>query len=419
MQQQSSVLLIDDGELDDVRSLLREIGAEMSELRGGTIPERVSPPRDLLVTTGRRARVAEGWPAPMGDPPHPLKIAVVTEDSITARRMLRLMGFDFLVRRPVHPEALRLLLMRCVFRGQERRRHPRSPVGCTVAYRYGLRRGTAILSELSLEGLRLLSTRPLSVGQGLTVRVPGELLGGRSFSLRASVLRSDVRGSRRGRRELDIALCIDPKDREGRRLVEELLWTIAAGPPSLTEPVEEPRASESAPRNPEVQAAPEEATAEAASPPTSASELERATESARQSSQRKTRPPKHRRERRRYRRASFEQKIVADSQAATRILVGRDLSSGGMRVDPDPSLEQGQRLQLAIYGWADEAPLMVGASVARNDGTHGVGLEFDLSEPGLCDRLERLISTLPAVESLRDDEVGSMGTVVSRVISSE
>jgi hypothetical protein len=90
-----------------------------------------------------------------------------------------------------------------------------------------------------------------------------------------------------------------------------------------------------------------------------------------------------------------------------------------MRVDPDPNLEQGQRLQLAIYGWADEAPLMVGASVTRNEGAFGVGLEFDLSEPGLSDRLERLISTLPAVESLRDDEVGSMGTVVSQVISSE
>jgi hypothetical protein len=419
MQQQSSVLLIDDGELDDVRSLLREIGAETSELRGGAIPERVPPPRDLLVTTSRRARVAEGWPAPMGDPPHPVKIAVVTEDSITARRMLRLMGFDFLVRRPVHPEALRLLLMRCVFRGQERRRHPRSPVGCTVAYRYGLRRGTAILSELSLQGLRLLSTRPLPIGQAMTVRVPGELLGGRSFSLRASVLRSDVRRSRRERRELDIALCIDPRDREGQRHVEELLWTIAAGPPSLAEPVEEPGAAESASPNPEVLAPLERTTAKADASPISASEPEPASERARRSQRRKTRPPKRWRERRRSRRTSFEQKVVADSEAATRILVGRDLSSGGMRVDPDPSLEQGQRLQLAIYGWADEAPLMVGASVTRNEGAHGVGLEFDLSEPGLSDRLERLISTLPAVESLSDDEVGSMGTVVSQVISSE
>ena len=413
MQQQSSVLLIDDGELDDVRRLLREIGAETSDLRGGAIPESVSPPRDLLITTSRRARVAEGWPAPIGDPPHPVKIAVVTEDSITARRMLRLMGFDFLVRRPVHPEALRLLLMRCVFRGQERRRHPRSPVGCTVSYRHGLRRGTAILSELSLEGLRLLSTRPLSVGTGMTVRVPGQLLGGKSFSLRASVIRSDVRRSRRGRRELDIALCIDPTDREGQRHVEELLWTIAAGPPSLAEPVEEPQAPESAPSNPEVLPPAEETAGDAGRTPTSASEPEPGAETQRRPWRRKARPPKRWQERRRYHRASFEQKVVADSLTATQILVGRDLSSGGMRVDPDPSLELGQRLQLAIYGWADEAPLMVGASVTRNEGVHGVGLEFDLSEPGLSDRLERLISTLPAVESLRDDEVGSMGTVVS------
>jgi hypothetical protein len=417
MQQQVPVLLIDDGELDDVRSLLRGIGAETSELRGGAIPDRVAPPRDLLVTTGRRARVAEGWPAPMGDPPHPIKIAVVTEDSITARRMLRAMGFDFLVRRPVHPEALRLLLMRCTFRGEERRRHPRSPVGCTVSYRHGLRRGTAILSELSLEGLRLLSTRPLPVGTGLTLRVPGELLGGRSFSVRASVLRSDVRRSRRARRELDIALSIDPRDREGQRHVEELLWTIAAGPPSLAEPMEESAASGTSPVDPDEL----ELTGEAddAAEPTVAAEERPGEEPPRQPARRKTRPPKRWRERRRYHRASFGQKIVADSDSATRILVGRDLSSGGMRVDPDASLQEGQRLELAIYGWADEAPLLVGASVTRNEGSRGVGLEFDLSEPGLSDRLERLVSTLPAVESLSDDEVGSMGTVVSRVISSE
>jgi hypothetical protein len=388
MQQQVPVLLIDDGELDDVRSLLRGIGAETSELRGGAIPDRVSPPRDLLVTTGRRARVAEGC-----------------------------MGFDFLVRRPVHPEALRLLLMRCTFRGEERRRHPRSPVGCTVSYRHGLRRGTAILSELSLEGLRLLSTRPLPVGTGLTLRVPGELLGGRSFSVRAAVLRSDVRRSRRACRELDIALSIDPRDREGQRHVEELLWTIAAGPPSLSEPVEESAASETSPVDPdELELAGE---ADDAAEPSVTDEAKSSEEPSRQTQRRKARPPKRWRERRRYHRASFGQKIVADSDSATRILVGRDLSSGGMRVDPDASLQEGQRLELAIYGWADEAPLLVAASVTRNEGNRGVGLEFDLSEPGLSDRLERLVSTLPAVESLSDDEVGSMGTVVSRVISSD
>lgn len=416
MHQQASVLLIDDGELDDVRALLREIGAETCELRGGVIPDRVRPPRDLLVTTGRRARVAEGWPAPLGDPPHPAKIAVVSEDSTTARRMLRLMGFDYLVRRPVHPEALRLLLMRCLFRGQERRRHPRSPVGCAVSYRHGLRRGSAILSELSLEGLRLLSTRPLAIGTDLTLRVPGELLGGRSFSVRASVLRSDVRRSRRGRRELDIALAIDPRDGDGRRHVEELLWTIAAGPPSLGD---ESTARPAPGKELEGSTTPDVAPLGTDAEPVSHSvEPEPGAQGPRRS-QRKARPPRRWRERRRYRRASFAQKVVADSEATTRILVGRDLSSGGMRVDPDPDLQQGQRLQLAIYGWADEAPLMVQASVARNDGVEGVGLEFNLSEPGLSDRLERLVSALPAVESLHDDETGSIGTVVSRILSSD
>ena len=46
----------------------------------------------------------------------PMKIAVVTEDSNTLRSMLRRIGFDLLVRRPVHPYALKLLLARALYR---------------------------------------------------------------------------------------------------------------------------------------------------------------------------------------------------------------------------------------------------------------------------------------------------------------
>ncbi|MEN8181846.1 MAG: PilZ domain-containing protein [Myxococcota bacterium] len=415
MDTQPSVLLIDDGELDDIRLLLEEIGAEYSELRGGCIPDRVDPPRDLLITTGRRARLAEGWQAPLGDQPRPSKIAVVTEDSTTARRMLRLMGFDFLIRRPVHPEAIRLLLMRCLFSGLERRRHPRSPVGCVVSYRHGLRRNTAILSEISLEGLRLLSSRPLSVGTGLTLRVPGELLGGTSFSVRAEVVRCDVRRSCGERRELEIALALDPEDAQGLQHVEELLWTIASGPPSLSQaPSELMPGGEGEAREPAA------ATDQGSDPaPPQASDPQRQSVEDPRPPRRKVRFPRRRGERRRHQRADFYQKVVADSETNTRILVGRDLSSGGMRVDPDAELHPGQRLRLAIYGWADEAPLTVEAQVSRNEGLEGVGLEFDISDPLVSQRLERLVGCLPSVESLRDEEVGSVGTVVSRVLPPE
>ncbi|MDH3687585.1 MAG: hypothetical protein OEP95_15235, partial [Myxococcales bacterium] len=110
MSDAPSVLLVDDGELDDVRELLEEIGVDYVHLRGGAIPESPAPPRALFLATTRRAMLAQPWSFPRGE--GPTRIAVVTEDSNTARSMLRRIGFDFLVRRPCHPYALRLLVTR-------------------------------------------------------------------------------------------------------------------------------------------------------------------------------------------------------------------------------------------------------------------------------------------------------------------
>jgi len=61
-----SVLLLHDGELDDVRALLDELGADYLHLRGGEIPERVDPPEELFIATSRRAIVADKWPPSRG-----------------------------------------------------------------------------------------------------------------------------------------------------------------------------------------------------------------------------------------------------------------------------------------------------------------------------------------------------------------
>jgi len=124
-------------------------------------------------------------------------------------------------------------------------------------------------------------------------------------------------------------------------------------------------------------------------------------------------------ERRRHRRARFRRSVMAIDEARPRVLVGRDLSSGGMRVDPDPVLAPGQRLRLAVYGAAREEPFIVRAHVIRSDAKDGAALQFEELDAATARRVEGLVALLPSVESLRDGEAGSVGTVVSEVLETE
>ena len=116
------------------------------------------------------------------------------------------------------------------------------------------------------------------------------------------------------------------------------------------------------------------------------------------------------------RRAAYVKTVPAFGKRALRVLVGRDLSVGGMRIDPLPGLKLGDRLHLAIYGDAGESPFLVWASVRRDDGEGGMALAFDELPGEMATRLERLVGSLPAVESLHDTEAQAMGTVVSEIL---
>jgi hypothetical protein len=109
--------------------------------------------------------------------------------------------------------------------------------------------------------------------------------------------------------------------------------------------------------------------------------------------------------------------LAAATAAMHRMLFGRDLSSGGMRVDRHPELRVGARLRLALYDAAREAPLVVEAVVARDDGPRGFGLQFLSMTPELAQRLEQLVATLPPVERLDDGEAGALGSVVGEIVS--
>jgi hypothetical protein len=110
-------------------------------------------------------------------------------------------------------------------------------------------------------------------------------------------------------------------------------------------------------------------------------------------------------------------KVPAFGTRALRVLVGRDLSVGGMRIESNPSLEVGDRLHLAIYADASEEPFLVWGTILRSDGRGGTAVVFDPVHPSIAKRLEALVASLPAVESLHDDEAAAMGTVLTEIIN--
>ena len=387
-----SVLLLHDGELDDVRELLEELGADYLHLRGGEIPERVDPPEKLFIATSRRAMVAGEWPAGGGSPHGLTKIGIVSEDSNTLRSMLRRIGFDLLIRRPVHPYALRLLILRALFCGDERRSERRVPVGYEISYRSGIRRRKAMLVELATRGCRLLSDQPIGVGSRLTLELPPEVTGGRSLQLQAKVIRSLADHRDTGSEQHSVAFFFEKLSAGKRRQLVEILKNRLGGPLVLSEAMA--RTSGAVPKRP----LPEPPRGGGRTPIAAAGSIE---------------------DRRKNPRAAFEGTVSSLDDEANLVLMGRDLSAGGMRIGPHPGLEVGKTLRLAVYGAATEEPLIVRARVVRNDRDDGVGLRFEQVTGAVAARLESLVAGLPSVESLQGGEADALGSIVSRILESE
>ena len=364
MSNRPSALVLDDGELADVREALEEIGVEYTYLRGGACEGLdVRLPEHLLVTTVRHAlRLAPQKGDPDAGAPRPVRIAVTGEDSNALRQQLRRGGFDYLVRRPVHPGALRLLLLRSLYRGPERRVAVRHPIGGPVLYRTGLRRKPATLLEIALRGCRLLTSEPVEPDGRIHVILPKDFTGSGSLSLGGWTLRCDASPRRSGGFEIGVAFegLRSSSERQLRQVLKRKLLGLEASDPA-----------EAAPAQPL--------------------------------------------DRRGTRRAAFRGEVRALRDRAERALVGRNLSAGGMLVEQNLDLRVGEETQLAIFGREGEEPILVRAQVVRED-QDGMALEFVDVAPGDPERLEALVAGLPAVERLADGEAEALGTVVAEIV---
>jgi len=523
------VLLLDDGELDDVQRILEDLEVDFGRVQGGAIAPNTPLPKALLMATPRRIASLTAIDNLLEGEEVPVRVVVVDQDSKTLRDQLRQVGFDFLVRRPVHPEALRLLVMHSLYRGEEKRRDPRVAVGLEISFQTGEIPRRATLVDLSTGGCRVISTFELEAGKQILVTLPESLGAAEPITLEGRILRSsyDKRIGEKGmysaavkfenlsadlRHELewiiedkvggppvlktapelaqDAAgtpstdgakptytvkraqkrrplrktllekespiLRSDPRSEDAAHTAprsEAPKQTVESGQFLFSVPVDikmarpgsaakEP-AAESTPKPPVAKPEPKPPTLEsAAKPPVAKPEPKPPTpESAAKPpvARPESKPPTLKSaattpaadaepdlgsapatspdERRASPRHSYSAKVPAFGTRALRVLVGRDLSVGGMRIESNPDLEVGDRLHLAIYGDASEEPFLVWGTIVRGDGRGGTAVAFDPVHPSIAKQLESLVASLPAFESLHDDEASAMGTVLTEIIN--
>jgi len=385
-----AVLVLDDGELDDIQQMLQEMAIPFARIRGGAIVRGCQPPRDLLIATPRRIDAVRDAVGETTDPP--VRMMVVNEDSNAMRTQLRRDGFDYLVRRPVHAEALRLMVLHCCYKGEERRREPRVAIGVEVSYSAGLATRLATLVDLSSRGCRLLTRHRVERGKRIQVLIPEALDAGDDAALLTVPGRAvHVEGTESGGIEcFRVGVSFEKLEEDVRGALALIIEDRAQGPVTLrTTPAGEPPKPE--PREKKKKKIDVEPSERAVAVD----------------------------DRRKQPRAAYSQTIPAFGERALRVLVGRDLSVDGMRVQPQPEVWIGDHLQLAIYGEAGDQPMLIWGRVERSDGRRGVLIRFDPLDPQTQARLERLVATLPAVESLDDGEVEAMGTVLGEILLTE
>ncbi len=373
------VLLVDDGSLGDVEALLRDLGADVRRLQlgsaGGAQPF-VRPGR-MFITTARLA-CSLHLPDPGDGEDEVVAIAVAEDESQTLSTMMRRLGFQYLVHRPSHPDAFRLLLRNILYRGAEHRRAERLPFGREVQWRAGWRKRRAVMVEISSHGCRLQCDRSVGPDSQVHIWIPAEATGARRIRLRGRVVRRDHGSGKAPYASHQIAVAFAPPPRRIRRRLDALLAHLERGPATIT------RVQSAAPQ--------ETATPLPAPPPAREPEIE-ATPAASSSDGDRRRQP----------RARLDREIVALDETGTRALhalVGRDLSAHGMRVEPHPELALGQRLRLALYEPSVAEPVVLEAVVARDDGGAGLALRFPDLPPDVASQLVRIVAALPAMESL-------------------
>jgi hypothetical protein len=419
---QPAVVVIDAGELDDVVMLLEELGVDVSrttarnasELDGWVLPRR------LLVTTPRLALALRIPRHDTGE--NRVSIAIGEIESATLHHAIQRQDFQYVVRRPVHPEALRLLLLQAIYRGHERRQSERLAIGCEVDWSLRWRRRRDPMVEISMNGCRLLTDSEVPIGPRVKIRVPPAKVGGKGIALRGHVVRCESVPTREGRERFVVAVAFEPLRGKRASQFEQLLafratgpatldrskWTPALAPPPKPTQIEAPDVDPAESLEPDSASGASEDVATTESPEPDAPDTRSFETDDRRSGQRSV----------------FRGEVVALASDVDRVLhtlVGRDLSRDGLRVEAHPLIALGDHIRVGLYDASAGEPLIVEAVVARDDGSLGLWLGFEATDADTLERIDRHQKTLTPIQSLHtnDGEVAAESVVFANLFETE
>jgi hypothetical protein len=325
----------------------------------------------------------------------------MTSEARTLHTILTRSGVELFVRRPVHPSALRLFMLHCLYRGPNRRQNERVSIGTEVPVRTGWRRRNLLLAEMSQRDCRFVTKHSFKLDQRISLRLPEKVTGGKSLSLAGRIVRighSDSDGLR------DVCAIFEHPNSQGTELLSSTIEKHQEGPAvfagTLAMPQADPGPSLSSSTEPSSQSdrSDSDQTSAAQAPP---SDEEQESEGNRRTI------PRH----------SFDRRVIALGDEAARVLLGRDISRYGMRVDPSPSLSLGDKVQIAIHTPNHTIPLVLKAIVERDDGPRGLLLHFDDAMGDAVDRLEEMLAPLPKLaDPTADDSDLEPELIVSEII---
>jgi hypothetical protein len=457
------VLLQHAGELSEFVGLLSELAMPVEE-RAGSLPNPAElEGARLVVVSGNRLLESGGpnlnlWPR---------TIAVIDDSSKTLVSQLSRVGAAMVIRRPIHPRALRLLLLHEIYRGPERRRRRRILIGNPIRLSSGLFRPHATLMDLSPTGARIeLATAP-KIGTKIRILLGKDLTMGKPIKLQAKVVRliQSAEDSKRGEAEIGVAI-LDAK--RHARIIKAILNRFALGPASWDAKTSAGEASVSPTASSASTSTSTSASASASAEPTSdpvkrslpptrtrsaqppLSETPHVDESPVSEPEEEpitedfpTTTPEPSEEimldaeipmssdpsvvgepepedRRQEMRTPYDQRIVALGEEAARVLVGRDLSRGGMRIAATSSISVGDVLRVALHSGTQTEPIVVIARALRDDGDDGLVLCFDDLSPSQTERLDEIIdSSMPvhaSAEEFENPDSTSQSIVVAEMI---
>lgn len=407
MQESAAVMLLDDGELTDVAALLDEMNIEYVRPGPGEGSEVSMPPLDLLITTAAHAdRVQRGSPTG-ARPGRPFRIIATDEKSDSLHQRLHELGFHLKVTLPGHREVWDLLIRRALYPGEERRSEERIAVGASVSLALEMNargRTRARLMDISNRGCRILTPDRMTLGRNLSVILPSEVSGGLSLRLDGKVVRVAKATHSEGH---FAGILWDEEMSDFLRIrLSSLLNEWSLGPPEeMTSPLERDMPVLPAFSSKELDGL---VLDDETDPPIAVPQAVEGTTQARNlvaggDRRRETRRP-------------YLTPVPSHRCGRGKVLMARNLSALGMKIEPMPHLDLGQHIELVLHGPGLIEPLHLSAQVARDDGTEGLVLAFQAMSPEQVHRVNRLVDALPLVESLESGPQRLQGAILAELV---